>query len=65
MTQKGFWRTVPGPRLLRLITAVSAIAISYEGMSQGVMGAVNVAPEFGVCTAVILSHHLPRNEIVN
>ncbi|KAJ5865276.1 uncharacterized protein N7529_007192 [Penicillium soppii] len=47
MTLKGFWRTVPGPRLLKLITAVSAIAISYEGMSQGVMGAVNVAPEYG------------------
>jgi hypothetical protein len=49
MILKGFWRTVPGPRLLKLITAVSAIAISYEGMSQGVMGAVNVAPEYGVC----------------
>jgi hypothetical protein len=53
MTLKGFWRTVSGPRLLKLITAVSAIAISYEGMSQGVMGAVNVAPEYGVCTAVL------------
>lgn len=52
MMQKGFWKTVPGPRLLKLITAVSAVAISYEGMSQGVMGAVTVAPEFGVCTAV-------------
>mgnify|MGYP001077754872 CR=1 FL=1 len=36
-----------GPSLLRLITATSAIAISYEGISQGVMGAVMVAPEFG------------------
>ena len=34
--------------LLKLITAVSATAIAYEGMSQGVMGAVNVAPEYGV-----------------
>lgn len=50
MIQKDFWKTVPGPRLLKLITAVSAVAISYEGMSQGVMGAVNVAPEYGVCT---------------
>lgn len=49
MIQKGFWRTLPGARLLKLITAVSAVAISYEGMSQGVMGAVNVAPEYGVC----------------
>jgi hypothetical protein len=53
MIQKGFWRTLPGPRLLKLITAVSAVAISYEGMSQGVMGAVNVAPEYGV------SNHSP------
>jgi hypothetical protein len=48
MMRKGFWKTVPGPRLLKLITAVSAVAISYEGMSQGVIGAVNVAPEYGV-----------------
>jgi hypothetical protein len=34
-------------------------------MSQGVMGAVNVAPEYGVCTVVPLSHDLPRNGIVN
>ncbi|KAL2005216.1 hypothetical protein VTN00DRAFT_2426 [Thermoascus crustaceus] len=47
MFHRGYWRTVPGPMLLRLITAVSAVAISYEGMSQGVMGAVNVAPEYG------------------
>lgn len=55
MIQQGFWRTVPGPRLLNLITAVSAVAISYEGMSQGVMGAVNVAPDYGVSTAVLPS----------
>jgi hypothetical protein len=65
MTQKGFWRTVSGPRLLKLITAVSAVAISYEGMSQGVMGAVNVAPEYGVCNRSPLSHYLPRIGIVN
>lgn len=31
---------------MRLITAVSACAIAYEGMSQGVIGAVNSTPEF-------------------
>jgi hypothetical protein len=36
-----------GRQLLRLVTATSAVAISYEGISQGVMGAVTVAPEFG------------------
>lgn len=36
-----------GQQLLRLVTAASAAAISYEGISQGVMGAVTVAPEFG------------------
>ncbi|KAK3703639.1 hypothetical protein LTR37_014335 [Vermiconidia calcicola] len=41
-----FWRRFTGPQLLKLIIAVSAFAISYEGMSQGVMGAVTVAPEF-------------------
>jgi hypothetical protein len=56
MIQKGFWRTLPGSRLLKLITAVSAVAISYEGMSQGVMGAVNVAPEYGVCNHSPLTH---------
>ncbi|KAJ9634663.1 hypothetical protein H2199_008948 [Coniosporium tulheliwenetii] len=44
---RGYWRRLSGPKLLKLITAVSAMAISYEGMSQGVMGAVNVAPEYG------------------
>ncbi|KAG7293620.1 hypothetical protein NEMBOFW57_003674 [Staphylotrichum longicolle] len=42
-----YWKTLSGPKLLKLIIAVSALAISYEGMSQGVMGAVNVAPEYG------------------
>lgn len=42
------WKSLSGPKLLKLIIAVSALAISYEGMSQGVMGAVNVAPEYGV-----------------
>jgi hypothetical protein len=36
-----------GNRLLNFITATSAVAISYEGISQGVMGAVTVAPEYG------------------
>jgi hypothetical protein len=43
-----YWKKMSGSRLLKLIIAVSAMAISYEGMSQGVMGAVNVAPEYGV-----------------
>ncbi|KAJ9495444.1 hypothetical protein LTR99_010212 [Exophiala xenobiotica] len=47
LINRNYWRTVPGPKLLQLITAVSAIAISYEGMSQGVMGAVQNSPEFG------------------
>ncbi|KAF2272053.1 putative MFS sugar transporter [Westerdykella ornata] len=42
-----YWRKMSGPKLLKLIIAVSAMAVSYEGMSQGVMGAVNVAPEYG------------------
>ncbi|KAK0716623.1 general substrate transporter [Apiosordaria backusii] len=42
-----YWKTLPGPKLLNLIIGVSALAIAYEGMSQGVMGAVNVAPEYG------------------
>lgn len=36
-----------GRQLLRLVTATSAVAISYEGISQGVMGAVTVSPEYG------------------
>lgn len=47
MSQK-YWQKLSGPKLLKLIIAVSAIAVSYEGMSQGVQGAVNVAPEYGV-----------------
>ena len=43
-----YWRKLSGDKLLKLIVAVSAMAIAYEGMSQGVMGAVNVAPEYGV-----------------
>lgn len=43
-----YWKTLSGPQLLKLIVAVSAMAIAYEGMSQGVMGAVNVAPEYGL-----------------
>ncbi|KAG9253154.1 general substrate transporter [Emericellopsis atlantica] len=42
-----YWRKLSGDKLLKLIVAVSAMAIAYEGMSQGVMGAVNVAPEYG------------------
>lgn len=51
-----YWQKLSGPRLLNFIIAVSAIAVSYEGMSQGVMGAVNVAPEYGVCTSSGPSH---------
>ncbi|EWG45861.1 hypothetical protein FVEG_06509 [Fusarium verticillioides 7600] len=36
-----------GQQLLRLVTAASAVVISYEGINQGVMGAVTVSPEFG------------------
>jgi hypothetical protein len=43
-----YWKSLSGPKLLKLIICVSALAIAYEGMSQGVMGAVNVAPEYGV-----------------
>lgn len=70
MIQKCFWRALSGPRLLKLITAVSAVAISYEGMSQGVMGAVNVAPEYGVCNHRLPplpspTYYLQRMEIMN
>lgn len=40
------WHRIPGPRLMQLVTAVSACAIAYEGMSQGIIGAVNTSPEF-------------------
>jgi hypothetical protein len=43
-----FWQRYSGQALFRLIIAVSAFAISYEGMSQGIMGAVTIAPEFMV-----------------
>ena len=46
-----FWQTLSGPSLLKLVITVSALCISYEGMSQGIMGAVTVAPEFGVSLA--------------
>lgn len=55
-TQHKYWRRLPGPKLLKLIVAVSAMAIAYEGMSQGVMGAVNVAPEYGVSHRSWLSY---------
>ena len=62
-----YWRRFSGQRLLNLIIAVSAIAISYEGMSQGIMGAVVVAPEFAVCTYLIhdllCDHPLIRSSI--
>ena len=47
MFHRQYWKSMAGSSLLRLITATSAVAISYEGLSQGVMGAVTVAPEFG------------------
>ncbi|KAK4494847.1 hypothetical protein PRZ48_014203 [Zasmidium cellare] len=40
------WQRLSAPRLMTLVTAVSACAIAYEGMSQGVIGAVNSTPEF-------------------
>lgn len=48
MAREKHWRKIRGDKLLNLIVGVSAMAIAYEGMSQGVMGAVNVAPEYGV-----------------
>ncbi|ORY02663.1 general substrate transporter [Clohesyomyces aquaticus] len=44
---RSYWKSMSGDSLLKLIITVSAFAIAYEGMSQGVMGAVNVAPEYG------------------
>lgn len=44
------WQRFTGKQLFRLIITVSAFAISYEGMSQGIIGAVTVAPEFAVRT---------------
>jgi hypothetical protein len=51
-----YWQTLSGAGLLRLVIIVSALCISYEGMSQGIMGAVTVAPEFGV--SLVGSHML-------
>jgi len=48
MGHQKFWQRLSGPNLFRLVVTVSALCISYEGMSQGIMGAVTVAPEFGV-----------------
>ncbi|EXM26066.1 hypothetical protein V3481_014130 [Fusarium oxysporum f. sp. vasinfectum] len=47
MWNRQSWKSMSGQQLLRLVTTASAVAISYEGISQGVMGAVTVAPEFG------------------
>ncbi|KAL4724278.1 hypothetical protein ACLX1H_008891 [Fusarium chlamydosporum] len=47
MWNRQSWESMPGQQLLNLATAASAVAISYEGISQGVMGAVTVSPEFG------------------
>ena len=52
MTRK-FWQTLSGPGMLKLVITVSALCISYEGMSQGIMGAVTVAPEFGVSLCLV------------
>jgi type II secretory pathway component PulL len=51
-----YWRRLSGPKLLQLIIGVSAMAIAYEGMSQGVMGAVNVSPEYSVSSYLTLVH---------
>lgn len=48
MVGKKYWQRLSGANLFRLVVTVSALCISYEGMSQGIMGAVTVAPEFGV-----------------
>lgn len=47
MWNRQSWESMSGQQLLNLATAASAVAISYEGISQGVMGAVTVSPEFG------------------
>lgn len=65
MTQssKGkYWRKLSGPKLLQLIIGVSAMAIAYEGMSQGVMGAVNVSPEYSVSVCPTLIHVDPHTD---
>lgn len=50
-----FWKSLSSQNLLRLVITVSALCISYEGMSQGIMGAVTGAPEFGVGPASLHS----------
>jgi hypothetical protein len=47
MFHRNYWKSVRGDKLLKLITAASAVAISFEGISQGIMGVVTVSPEFG------------------
>lgn len=47
MFHRNYWKFVRGDRLLKLITAAAAVAISFEGISQGIMGVVTVAPEYG------------------
>lgn len=47
MLNRQSWKSMSGQQLSRLVITASAIAISYEGISQGVMGSVTVAPEFG------------------
>jgi hypothetical protein len=47
-SKQPFWQTLSSQNLLRLVITVSALCISYEGMSQGIMGAVTASPEFGV-----------------
>ncbi|KAJ4029014.1 hypothetical protein NW761_014889 [Fusarium oxysporum] len=47
MWNRQSWKSMSGQQLLRLVITASAVAISYEGISQGVMGAVTVSPEFG------------------
>lgn len=48
MERQHFWQKLSSQNLLRLVITVSALCISYEGMSQGIMGAVTGSPEFGV-----------------
>lgn len=46
LRKRQFWQRFSGDSLFKLIIMVSAFSISYEGMSQGIAGAVTVAPEF-------------------
>ncbi|BFZ64125.1 hypothetical protein YB2330_005264 [Saitoella coloradoensis] len=43
---RGFWRRLSGKHLLALLNIVAALAINFEGLAQGVMGSVNVSPEY-------------------